>query len=338
MKKNSSYNCLTKQKIFTDDYAIVPIRFEDRMDILKWRNEQLYHLRQAKLLTIEDQENYFSTIVAQLFKQEFPNQLLFSYLKDDLCIGYGGLVHINWIDKNAELSFIMNTELEKENFQFHWKTFLELIEELAFHELNFHKIFTYAFDLRPNLFTVLKKAGFVEESRLREHCLFENKFIDVLIHSKLNHLIKLRIASIKDLRVTFNWASSKLVRQYSFQKKNISFTSHEDWFSKKLISKDCVYMIAELNKTPIGSIRFDINKTGDALISFLLDPLSHGKGLGKQLLEIGCDEVVKLKKINNIIGKVNIENTPSLNIFKNLGFSKKSELDSYITFIKKIDL
>ena len=332
------YKALKKQVFKLDNFSIVPVRYEDRLDIMKWRNEQIYHLRQLKKLTKKNQNDYFDNIVALLFKQDQPNQILFSLLNENICIGYGGLVHINWIDKNSEISFIMDTKLEEKYFEKNWIVFLKLLEKIAFKELNLHKIYTYAFDLRPNLFKVLKKAKFVEESRLREHCFSENKFVDVLIHSKFNNLIKLRTASINDFGVTFNWASSKLVRQYSFQNETISFTSHKEWFSKKVISKDCVYLIAELKKTPIGSIRFDINKSGDALLSFLLDPLFHGKGFGKQLLEIGCDKLTELKKVNKIIGKVNIKNTPSLKIFKNLGFSKKSELNSYITFIKKIDL
>ena len=127
MRDSPSYNCLTKQVYFAGDYAIVPIRFEDRMDILKWRNEQLFHLRQPTPLTEQDQEHYFSKDIAQLFEQQKPNQLLFSYLEKEICIGYGGLVHINWIDKNAEISFIMNTDLEADKFQFHWSTFIGLI-------------------------------------------------------------------------------------------------------------------------------------------------------------------------------------------------------------------
>jgi hypothetical protein len=53
----------------------------------------------------------------KLFEQQQPSQLLFSFLENDKCIGYGGLVHINWIDSNAEISFIMNTQLEKDRFQ-----------------------------------------------------------------------------------------------------------------------------------------------------------------------------------------------------------------------------
>jgi len=181
-----NYLCLNKNVFESGDYKIVPIRYKDRLDIMKWRNEQIYHLRQDKPLKIEDQENYFKSIVNKLFDQERPNQILFSFLKNDICIGYGGLVHINWIDKNAEISFIMKTDLEKDFFSEIWLNYLHLIEGVAFETLKLHKIFTYAFDLRPHLYDIFLEANFNEEARLLEHCLFENNFIDVVIHSKIN--------------------------------------------------------------------------------------------------------------------------------------------------------
>ena len=180
------YKVLNKQVFRSKGFSIVPIRHEDRFDIMKWRNEQIYHLRQNKQLTGEDQDAYFHNIINKLFDQTQPKQILFSYLENDTCIGYGGLVHINWIDKNAEISFIMNTELETEYFQKHWKTFLDLIVQVAFKELKLHKIYTYAFDLRPKLYEALKESGFEEAVRLKEHCLFDNIYIDVIIHSKFN--------------------------------------------------------------------------------------------------------------------------------------------------------
>jgi len=155
---------------------------------MQWRNEQIYHLRQNKPLTEDEQDRYFNTVVASLFEQEQPNQILFSYLDENKCIGYGGLVHINWVDKNAEISFIMDTSLEKEYFDLHWKTFLGLIEEVAFEELGLHKIFTYAFDLRPHLYKSLDGNKFFKDAVLKEHCYFDGSFLDVVIHSKLNPL------------------------------------------------------------------------------------------------------------------------------------------------------
>ena len=181
------YKCLNQNEFEAGDYKIVPIRYEDRMEIMKWRNEQIFHLRQNNVLSEDDQENYFGSVIKDLFFENKPSQLIFSFLKKNVCVGYGGLVHINWIDKHAEISFIMNTDLETKNFQIYWTKFLNIIERVAFDKLYFHKIFTYAFDVRPNLYDILEKSDFNLEARLKDHCKFSNKFIDVVIHSKFNN-------------------------------------------------------------------------------------------------------------------------------------------------------
>lgn len=182
------YKVLNKQVFTKGDYRLVPIRNEDRYDILKWRNEQIFHLRQNEPLTVEKQDNYFNTTVASLFNEERPNQILFSFLEGNECIGYGGLVHINWIDRNAEVSFIMNTRLEEASFSKNWSMFLNCLEQAAFGELGFHKIFIYAFDLRPHLYDVLEFNGYFKDARLKDHCFFQDEFKDVLIYSKLMNL------------------------------------------------------------------------------------------------------------------------------------------------------
>lgn len=182
----NAYKVLSKQFFTLGKYSLAPIRIEDRYKIMQWRNEQMYHLRQSKLLTEEDQDIYFNTVVADLFKQERPNQILFSYLEGDTCIGYGGLVHINWMDKNAEISFIINTQLEEQFFEIHWGIYLKLIEEVGFSQLKLHKLYVYAFDLRPKLYLVLDSKGYFKDAVLTEHCYFQNSFINVVIYSKLN--------------------------------------------------------------------------------------------------------------------------------------------------------
>ena len=188
MQFPKAYKALKTNTFAIEEYSIVPIRFEDRYEIMKWRNEQMYHLRQAVPLTKENQDFYFENIVAQLFDQEKPNQILFSYLKNGECIGYGGLVHINWIDKNAEISFIMDTKLEDDEFEMHWGIYLDLIEKVAFKELFLHKISTYAFDLRPQLYDIFEKKMYFKEADLKEQSFFNQNYIDVIIHAKLNKL------------------------------------------------------------------------------------------------------------------------------------------------------
>ena len=115
-----------------------------------------------------------------------PRQLLFSFLKNEILIGYGGLVNINWNNKIAEISFLIETKLEKLFFNQYWSIFLKLIEQVAFIELSFSKIYTYAFDVRPKLYDSLEKENFIFETRLKNHVLINKKYVDVVIHSKTN--------------------------------------------------------------------------------------------------------------------------------------------------------
>lgn len=181
----TTYKILEHQEFSNADYQLVPIRFEDRYLIMQWRNEQIYHLRQADPLTKEKQDAYFEIIVAKLFDHEQPDQILFSFLKDKECIGYGGLVHINWLDKNAELSFIMNTELEKKNFEKYWLIYLRMIEEVGFNSLKLQKLYVFAFDLRPHLYQALEKGKYFLDAKLKNHCFCNGEFKDVIIYSKL---------------------------------------------------------------------------------------------------------------------------------------------------------
>lgn len=177
---------LLNQKYELGEYSIVPIRYEDRYLIMEWRNQQIYHLRQEKILTKKIQDEYFKNTISKIYQEEKPEQILFSYLKGNKCIGYGGLVHINWNDRNAELSFIMQTELEADEFELHWTNFLKMIDQVATNDLQLIKIYTYAYNLRPRLFSVLEDSNFKLEARLKKHKRIENDFIDILIHSKIN--------------------------------------------------------------------------------------------------------------------------------------------------------
>ena len=180
------YKCLNKQIYTIGEFKIAPIRFEDRGIIMKWRNQQMYHLRQNKILTIEDQNLYFENVVKQLFIDNEPKQLLFSFFEKDKIVGYGGIVHVDWENKNAEISFILDTENESQHFENFWMHFLKLIEEVSFENLHLHKLYTYAFDLRPKLYNVLESYFYIKEAELRDHVFFNNTYINVIIHSKIN--------------------------------------------------------------------------------------------------------------------------------------------------------
>ena len=78
------------------DIKSVQLNMNTESKFLKWRNEQIIHLRQKKLLTKSDQDNYFNNVLRKTFDEMLPNQILFSFYHKDKFVGYGGLVHIDW--------------------------------------------------------------------------------------------------------------------------------------------------------------------------------------------------------------------------------------------------
>jgi RimJ/RimL family protein N-acetyltransferase len=329
------YKSLSQNVFQFQDYQLVPIRDNDMFDIMKWRNEQMYHLRQNKLLTIDDQKLYFENVIVSLFEEQQPNQILFSFLHNGSCIGYGGLVHINWLDKNAEISFVMNTEFELDCFSKFWHTFLHLIEQVAFDDLFLHKIYTYAFDLRPHLYDTLESFGYLREAILSEHCFFHNKYIDVLLHSKIsNSRFFLKDAKENDVELYFKWVNDAEVRKNSINQEKISWENHINWFENKINNTNTKMFILSFGLINCGQIRIDKNEdSNDWTIDYSIDVKYRGKGFGKIILKLLLMCLPSNYKLTALVKK---ENIPSIKIFEFFGFQKTLENYEVIIFQKKI--
>jgi RimJ/RimL family protein N-acetyltransferase len=191
------YLCLKAQRFATQDgYTIVPLRKQDIQKIREWRNTQIDILRQQMPLTTEQQETYYQDFIEPSFRQEQPTIILFSFLKNDLCIGYGGLVHIDWLAQRGEVSFLVNPEFfsDYENL---FEQFYALMQFVAFEDLKFHRIFTETFAFRLDHMPLIEQAGFRQEGHLREHVFKRGRWHDSFIHGLLSHesQIKLKIKS-----------------------------------------------------------------------------------------------------------------------------------------------
>ncbi len=334
-----AYKVLNQNSFSKDEYSIVPIRYEDRFVIMNWRNEQMYHLRQSSSLTKEDQENYFRNVVAKLFEQEKPEQILFSYLQDGICIGYGGLVHINWIDRNAEISFIMKTALEKNEFEEHWGNYLDLLELVAFKELNFHKLFTYAFDLRPHLYKSIETKGYVKEALLKEHCFFEGAYKDVIIHSKLNNLLSnmetkkinkdsYSFSNFTDLELSENelvwkWRNDEAIRKWMYTSEIIEFENHLKFIEKLKITNTKFYYLVKRNQVPIGVFSIVDIKDQIGEWGYYIAPELHNRSLGVEFYYYVLQFVFETLNFKKIIGYALIKNTAANSLNGLFGFTKK---------------
>lgn len=305
----NSYCILSKQVFSEGEYTLVPIRYKDRYNIMDWRNDQMYHLRQNNILTKRAQNEYFNSIISPSFDQKTPSQILFSLLKNKECIGYGGLVHIDWNLKIAEISFLIKTSLEKEYFDQLWNVFLTMIENIAFDYLDLKKIITFSYELRPDLYPILTKHDFKEEKRIQNHIKFKGKSIDALIHYK--ETVKLSFRKIKhsDKLLLFNWVNDEYSLKNSIHNEPISWEDHQNWFDKKLKNPNTLFYIFQFF-SPVGVVRLD-NYSNAYRISFSVDKNYRRRGLGNNMIKT----ILKLNPNQAYIAEVLSENTPSHKIF-----------------------
>jgi RimJ/RimL family protein N-acetyltransferase len=182
------YKCLKKNS-FKDHhgYQLVPIREEDIELIRFWRNAQLEVLRQKAVISFEEQQLYFQQVVWPTLIQQYPSQLLFSFLLNLDCIGYGGLTNIDWESSRAEVSFLVNPMRAENahNYTCDFMHFLALLCQVAFGDLHLHRLFTETFAFRVEHIHILENFGFKREGVLREHVFKRNGWHDSVMHGFL---------------------------------------------------------------------------------------------------------------------------------------------------------
>ena len=172
-------------------YSVRAIAREDMEPIRRWRNAQLRVLRQACEIWPEEQRRYFDELVLPTFEDRHPSQVLLTLLLDGERVGYGGLTHIDWGARRAELAFLGPPERSDdperpdalERYGPDFRAFLALaIDGIAFADLGLHRVFSETFDVRPHTIAILESFGFVAEGRMRDHVRIDGRYADSLLH------------------------------------------------------------------------------------------------------------------------------------------------------------
>jgi len=128
-------------------------------------------------------------------------------------------------------------------------------------------------------------------------------------------MIGLRTVTEADCSMIYKWICREDLDLSSFSSNSISLKEHSEWFQKRVKDKDCFFFIVELNRDPIGSIRFD--KVGsDFVISVALDKY-RGKGYGVEAIKQGCKRLMAGERIIAYIKK---KNTLSIRAFERASF------------------
>lgn len=183
------YACLPHPRAEQNGFSVETVQPGHIQSIRAWRNAQLDILRQAAPISPEQQEAYFAAHIWPALAAPQPANLLLSFHEGERLIGYGGLVHIAWEHRRAEVSFLLDPHAATpaEAYARRFTAFLGLMKKLAFEELGFERLFTETYAVRTDHIAVLEGVGFRREGVLRRHVRIDGRGVDSLMHGCLKN-------------------------------------------------------------------------------------------------------------------------------------------------------
>lgn len=183
----TGYRCLPFNEMADDTCSLRAVQPKDIEAIRQWRNAQMDVLRQAEPISVEAQRAYFARAVWPAMEEAEPANLLLAFSEGEQLIGYGGLVHVSWPHRRAEVSFLLRPDLAANEGSYCslFGAYLGLIKRLAFEGLGMNRLWTETYAFRDAHIATLEAAGFRPEGRMREHVVIDGRSTDSLIHGCL---------------------------------------------------------------------------------------------------------------------------------------------------------
>lgn len=153
-----------------------------------WRNQQIKVLRQKYEISSENQVKYFKNSVWSELDSLEPNQILLSINKYETLIGYGGFVHINWKTLEAEISFLLKTEISNDLEEYNriFANFLFCIELIGRDYLKFKKLTLETYEFRHNHVRIIEDSGYTRgDVKINQTSGAKQKYNSVLHYKEL---------------------------------------------------------------------------------------------------------------------------------------------------------
>jgi RimJ/RimL family protein N-acetyltransferase len=135
-------------------------------------------------------------------------------------------------------------------------------------------------------------------------------------------VLTLKKAQPDDAKFVYDLRFSTDVIQASLSSMTPTFEEHLNWWNKKVNTGNHHLLLAFDGDNKIGYLRYDITEL-NAEVSIALDPSLRGKGIGRQILQLGEEWLKENTDVTRIGAKVLQNNSKSLQMFKSQSFEEK---------------
>ena len=140
--------------------------------------------------------------------------------------------------------------------------------------------------------------------------------------------LRIRPTLNSDIWLYYWWTLDPAVRSQSFNTSSITVVDHQAWFQRCLDSAEVsMFVLVDRTDLPLGQIRFERQNDSQSRIkiSFSLDRIVRGLGLGAKLLDLGLDAVRSTwDKRLCFFAQVKSDNVASARVFLSYGFVERS--------------
>ena len=148
----------------------------------------------------------------------------------------------------------------------------------------------------------------------------------------------LRPATIDDAESLWKWRNDPMARFEFVNTEKVSWKDHLAWVQNKLECRNTLLLVAELGGAPIGVLRFELFPQGRAEVSINIDRAFQSRGLGSEILSLGCQQVQCQRRSSVLVANIRNSNMASQRIFEKNGFVFLSQ-DKHLTKLgKKLQL
>ena len=130
------------------------------------------------------------------------------------------------------------------------------------------------------------------------------------------------------------WRNHPNVRMFSRSTELIEPAEHEKWFEERLRNIQNlgqIYFFGHQTKR-LGMVRLDLLPNNSAEISILVNPASHGLGIGKAILAMVISEAFEVLQLTKLVAVIHHDNIASGRLFERFNFVCISSSLSFSTF------
>lgn len=132
--------------------------------------------------------------------------------------------------------------------------------------------------------------------------------------------VELRLATADDVDFVWRVNNHPSVREQSLTIATIPWEQHVEWFASKLSSSSTIFFIAERDRSPVATVRFDLEGEHDATISVAVSPAYRSRGIGTHTIRAGTETFARAHPDRAITACIRATNVASLTAFRRAGY------------------